>query len=215
MKPQKFTREERLTIAKEFSKKIRAKFKENLLAIGIYGSVARKTDQAYSDLEMLVILKKSGSRKALEGVYKGLKYEITLFTREEVKNKISMIDIDWPVTVGQYLKVIPLYDPKNIFADLVKEYKKVIKRDFKPYIAEAFSGDLFELFCKFLNAKERKDYQAMRFLIFLLCDMVTKFLGLLNRQYYHSATRRPQDAMKMPINFPSFVKLMKKSCWAR
>jgi len=210
MKPQKFTREERLIFAKEFSEKIKSKFKENLLAVSIYGSVAREEDQPYSDLEMLVILKRLRPEKTIEGIYKGLKYEINLCTKERIKKNIYTIDIDWPIIVGQYLKILPLYDPQNVFDYFVKEYKKVVKRTFKLYIAEVFSCDLFDLFCKFFNARERKNYQTMRFLIFVLCDKVSKFLGLINKQYYHSLAERPQDAIKTPINFPSFIELMKK-----
>jgi len=210
MKPQKFTREERLIFAKEFSEKIKSKFKEKLLAVGIYGSVAREEDQPYSDLEMLVILKGLHHEKTIEGIYRDLKYEINLCTKERIKKKIHTIDIDWPISVGQYLKILPLHDPQSVFDYFVKEYERVIKKSFKPYIAEVFSCDLFDLFCKFFNAKERKNYQSMRFLIFVLCDKMSKFLGLLNKQYYHSVAERPQDAMKMPINFPSFIELMKK-----
>ena len=210
MKPQRFTREERLLFAKEFSEKIKSKFKEKLLTVGIYGSVAREKDQPYSDLEMLVVLKGLHPEKTMEGIYKGLKYEINFCTKNEIKKNIRTIDIDWPVNVGQYLKILPLFDPQKVFDDFAKEYEKVVKKSFKPYTAEVFTCDLYDLFCKFFNAKEGKEYQSMRFITFVLCDKVSKFIGLINKRYYHSLAEHPQDAIKMPINFPSFIELTKK-----
>ncbi len=208
MKPKWFTRRERLRFARDFHRRIKDMFSENLVAVGIYGSVARHKDQPYSDLEMLAILKKPYPHHAFEGIYRGLKYEVNFYTRAEMRKEISTIDIDWPVKVGQYLKVLPIYDPRNVFDNIAREYEKIIKKDFKPYIAEAFYCDVFELFSKFFNAREKREHKSVRYLAFMICDSVSKLLGLINKKCFYSITDRYQETIKMRKNFPSFIGLM-------
>ncbi len=48
----------RLTLAKEITRGLRAREGSNLVAVGVYGSVARGEDRAFSDLDLLVVTRK-------------------------------------------------------------------------------------------------------------------------------------------------------------
>ena len=62
--PQPYSHAERMTRAKEIAAQFRAKF--DVLAIGLYGSLARGTDGPYSDIEMHCVLWGSGAFPWLE-----------------------------------------------------------------------------------------------------------------------------------------------------
>jgi kanamycin nucleotidyltransferase len=55
--PQPMTHKARLALAYEIANQIHAHYGDTVLAIGLYGSLARGTDGPYSDIEMWCVLR--------------------------------------------------------------------------------------------------------------------------------------------------------------
>lgn len=53
--PAPTTRKEKLEMANQIKNKLLNRFKESILAIGVYGSIGHGTDGPYSDIEMHVV----------------------------------------------------------------------------------------------------------------------------------------------------------------
>ncbi len=54
--PQKLSHAERLAIAQEIAERMKVRFNPDLIAIGLYGSLARDQDGSYSDIEIFGVL---------------------------------------------------------------------------------------------------------------------------------------------------------------
>ncbi|MDD4900955.1 MAG: kanamycin nucleotidyltransferase C-terminal domain-containing protein [Patescibacteria group bacterium] len=205
--PIRITNKERLIFSEKILEKLKVEYKDKLLAVGIYGSVTRGEDMDYSDIEMLAVIKGAMIDQSYEGMYKGLKWEVDVVSEDRAIEEIYNVNIDWPLYLGIYLDVKPVYDSAQIFSKFKREFVKLVKQDFKKYIRQVFINDIYEQFGKFFNIVENGSEEQIRFLSFHLFNKLIGFVGLINKAYYGSAANRAKDSMALTINFVSFRKL--------
>jgi len=55
--PQSLSHPQRLTIAQEIAERVKERFHPEVIAIGLYGSLAREDDGPYSDIELFGVLR--------------------------------------------------------------------------------------------------------------------------------------------------------------
>lgn len=201
------TKEERKDFANQILGQLQNKYKDDLLAVAIYGSVGRDEDTEYSDIEMIAIVKGQGIEENYENLYRGLKYEVEVISEDIGIKEITDIEINWSLVVGIYLKNKILLDNDGVFERYKKLYEKVIAGNINEGIRKIFVDDIYEQTSKFLNASKYGSKEQIRFLAMHLFQKMIGFMGVINKSYYLSASTRAEQAMAFPINFPSFQKL--------
>lgn len=208
--PIKHTHEERVNLSAALVTRLEDKYKSDLLAIALFGSMSRDEDKDYSDIDMIAVIKGEKITDEIEGVQNGLNYGIDIFSQDIVNSKITSINMRWPLLVGKFVTAKPLKDERHLF-DMYKQlYEETLQKDFKPYIHQVFLQEIYEECNKFLDTAQFGTREQVLYVAYQLFTKMISFLGVLNKSYYLSAASFPEKAMSLPINFPSF-KLLGKS----
>jgi len=109
--PKPIDRTRRLELAREIAAQIRQHYGDHLLALGVYGSLARGTDGPYSDIEMHCVVRGSGVDKCHEWSAGPWKAEVNVYSEDVVLQWASTVDGDWSLTHGACVKVVAMVDP--------------------------------------------------------------------------------------------------------
>ncbi|SFI31378.1 kanamycin nucleotidyltransferase [Bacillus sp. 71mf] len=125
MGPGKVTREERIKIAYTIANQILEKYGSEVKAIGIYGSLARKADGPFSDIEMKCILNSLEDSYSYEWTAGDWKAEVNFDSEEDIVEEATTIEEDWPLTHGQFFTILPIYDPEEFFKELRQKARSV------------------------------------------------------------------------------------------
>lgn len=200
------THKERLALAEELFSKLMHEKQDTILAVGLYGSMAKHTDHAFSDIEFDVIPKKDGVNYSVSEIFKGIKYELCYISKDILLENIrNPGNIYWPEIISASLTAKPFYDPTGVFDELRNEYERIIQTDFKPFYKQLFVEGIYETMCKFIKAAQHDDASAVRFYAYhYLFDELICFIAILNKTYIINAATRGKDSLNMPINFDSY-----------
>ena len=91
------THEERVALAEEITRRIAAREGENVLAVAIYGSVAKGEDGPDSDLELWVATREAVRPAEVVFVYRGLSVEISYETGAQMLAGVREVGSAWAI----------------------------------------------------------------------------------------------------------------------
>jgi predicted nucleotidyltransferase len=150
----------RLALAKAVAQDLRSREGRNLVAVGVYGSVGRGEERAYSDVDMLVIVrrKRAGIRHSMRsGVLVTILQQIPAEARSEVTGAHSGLND----ALGGWRSLRPLYDPSRLLARLRSRARQPNLRAFRR-AAEQHFIETFEDLGKLWNAIAARDPDEAR-----------------------------------------------------
>ncbi len=104
---------QRLSIASEIAEHMKHRFHPDLLAIGLYGSLAREQDGLYSDIEIFGVLQTDHYTQRYEWCTAEWKEEVDLYGQQTLRDLAERVDERWPLTHGAFQTVLPLDDPEH------------------------------------------------------------------------------------------------------
>ena len=113
--PAPTTRKEKLEMISILKDRLLAARGEDMLAIGVYGSIALGTEGPYSDIEMHVITKDGIKMETLEFVYDKFKIELSTNEKTAFFQEAEEVDDSWAIKAGAFINILPIHDPENIF----------------------------------------------------------------------------------------------------
>lgn len=201
--PQPVSRAERLKIAEEIAQRARELHGAELLAVGVYGSVARGTDGPYSDLEMLCVLREGNAEYSYEWSAGPWKAEVDFYSAAVLLTKAAEVEGRWPLTHGAFATVLPLYDPESFFTSLAAAATGGSPEQFKAAIEEALVGELYEWIGKLRNGNTA--YQAE--LAIGMAKYTAFILGLHHRRLFTTGPRVLEEALTLPDQPAGFDQL--------
>ncbi len=186
--PQPMDHENRLALAKQIAGRFHAHFGEQVHAIGIYGSLARNTDAAYSDIEMYCILKGEGIEKRYEWSAGPWKAEVDVQSAEVLVKWASELDEMWSLTHGACVDILPVHDPEHFFASLKDKVFDHSDQEFDMVIKDLIVGELYEFTGKIRNALATGNTSSLVLQITNLVKYGAFLVGLANRSLYTSSS---------------------------
>ncbi len=195
--PQPCSREQRRALAREIAARIRAARGKDLLALGMYGSVARGEDQPYSDLEMLAVLTTSGEDSTYEWTPGPWKAEVNFKSRDVVLAQAAEVDELWPLTHGAFVFIEPLHDPEGLFPELRAVALGQPEAKFRAALRSLIVGDLYELVGKVRNAEHTRFWAALPFLAVQIAFYGAMLLGLAHRHLYTRGERMFAESLEL------------------
>lgn len=204
------TRRERLERARHIADWILGHYSDAVVAIGIYGSTARGSDEPYSDLEMSVLMRSSPTPGRDERYVQGLKISVEFHTVGSVYRRLQRVDLTWPLCVDQFVSVLSLYDPEGHWPKLKLLVDQLPSGSFVQAIREGIVGELLENFAKLENARKRDDAPAMRWIAWNLAWDVAMISALMNRACFTSWSRTPDEILRLPSLLPAVKSLVEK-----
>ena len=196
--PQPMDRAKRMALVHEIADRVLTLYKERILAIGLYGSIARGTDGPYSDIEMLCVLRSTGEEYSYEWSHGSWKAEVDFYSQDILLRKAAEVDVDWPLTHGAYCDVLALYDPELFFAKLRDTVLSQSQERFITAIRGVIVGELYELIGKLRNARHSEYTACLPELALNMAKYGAFLVGLANRRYYSNSTRVLEESLNLP-----------------
>lgn len=188
------SRQERLQICHDIAARLHEVYGERLLAIGVYGSIARGTDGPFSDIEMLCVLSETGepvdfSYEWSAGPWKA---EVNVLRADLLLDMAATVEGDWPLTHGPYFAQLRLYDPHSFFPRLLAAAESPTPQQFKAAIEAVLVGEMYEFIGKLRNADYRGPATYLPYLAMEFAQYGAMLVGL------HHRTRFSTGAMVLP-----------------
>src|SRR5438105_4774434 len=91
------THEERVGLGEEIARRIVAREGENVLAVAIYGSVAKGEDGPHSDLELWVATEAEVQPDEVVFVYRGVLVDVSYTTGKRMLEYVREVESDWAI----------------------------------------------------------------------------------------------------------------------
>jgi predicted nucleotidyltransferase len=105
--------EERVELGRKIASQIIDSYKDAVLTICIYGSVAKKLDRPYSDLEILGVVTDNLELTSKIHVYDGLLVEIDYFQESKFLEEAAKRGRDWHLGADMFRNRIVLFEREN------------------------------------------------------------------------------------------------------
>ena len=196
--PQAISRNHRIALANQIVDRVLTLKQKNILAIGLYGSMARGTDEPYSDIEMLCALRNTGEEYSYEWSYGPGKVEVNFCSQDVLMQMAAEVDVDWPLTHGAYCHVLPLYDPDLFFVKLRDVTSSQPQEAFITTIRGVIVGELYERIGKLRNAQHTGHTAYLPKLAIDLATYGAYLIGLANRHLYTTGARVLEESFALP-----------------
>jgi len=194
------THEDRLARARDLAQRILRKYGDAVLGIALYGSVARETDTAYSDIELKVITESSVGEHDVEYVHRsGVKIEINYEQAENYLRRAGSVDTDWPIWAAQYRQQLVLFERGDFFTRARETTDSLKDEDFHAAQAQLIAEDLYELVQKIRGAWEQKREENLRWWAGRFLWFSVMWLGLANRRYFTTGGTVWEEVRRFPI----------------
>jgi kanamycin nucleotidyltransferase len=196
--PSTYTHTERLARAEHIASRFQAHYGENLLAIGIYGSLGRSADGPYSDIEMHVIVKGEEIERSFEWSAGPWKAEVDVYSTDIFLARAGELDDLWPITQGAFARVLPLHDPKRIFHRAAHAVFDHTLDDYNNLIRNVLIGDLYEEIGKARNSLIRGQTGNLAAEAVLAARYAACVVGLANRCLYSTGPEIFPESLGLP-----------------
>ncbi|MEH6942072.1 ANT(4')-I family aminoglycoside nucleotidyltransferase [Bacillus sp. JJ722] len=209
--PRKITREERMKIAYRIANQVLEKYGSEVKAIGLYGSLARKTDGPFSDIEIKCILHSLEDDYCYEWTSGDWKAEVNFDSEEDILEEATTVEEDWPLTHGQFFTILPIYDPEEFFKKLRLKASSVDNTIFKEAICKTLVEEMYEYIGKLRNIEIQGPVTFLPTLAIKIATTGAMILGLHNQRYFTTSAQVLPEAMAFtdkPEGFDALCKMV-------
>ena len=196
--PKPMDRSRRLELARQIADQIQDHYRDDALAIGVYGSLARGTDGPYSDIEIHCVVQGQGVDVCHEWSVGPWKAEVDVYSEDVVLEWASELDVDWSVTHGACVHVWVLYDPSGFFPRLRDAALLHPDHAFEEAIRDVIVGEIYERIGKVRNARAEGNDACMPYLAVELAKCGACLIGLDRRHLFTSSSRMFPESLELP-----------------
>ncbi len=186
---------ERVALAEQLVQRILAVHGEKVLAIGLYGSLARGTDQPYSDIEMMCAFNTTGEDYAHEWLEDGCKVEVNFSSADEILQDAATVDAEWAITHGAYFDLKPLYGSPDFFTEVSKALHSPSPAMFAAALRELIIGSIYENMGKVRNSRLAGNQGYLPLLACTLAEQGALAIGLAHKKCYSTHALLLQESL--------------------
>src|SRR5436190_14054798 len=113
--PQLQDRAARLRMVDKIVHDLHATHGDRIIAIGLYGSVAKGTDGPFSDIELFCVVQGNDIDYSQEWMYGPGKAEVNIYSQAAVHRRALRVDELWSLRQGKFMHCRPLYGEPAFF----------------------------------------------------------------------------------------------------
>jgi len=150
----------RLALAKTIAADLRTQEGRNLVAVGVYGSVARREERRHSDVDLLVVIRRK-RRRIGHIVRDGILVTVLQQTPEEARAEVARPHPGLNDALGGWRSIRPLFDPSGLLTRLRSQAQRPSRRQFRDSATLHFIAT-YEDLGKLWNAIEAGDGDEAR-----------------------------------------------------
>lgn len=182
--PQPQNHADRLVLVQQLSDKLQLLYPDQVVAIALYGSMARQQDGPYSDIEMLCIVAEPDLDVSFEWVYGAGKAEINVLGRNDARWEAKEVPSDWAISKGAFLDAQLIYGDKSCLAELKGLVLSISEDEANKVIGQAIVDELYEWVGKARNTLHAGKYSGLPSLACQFAETIALLLGLAHRTRY-------------------------------
>lgn len=150
----------RLVLAKRLAAELRAREGANLVAVGVYGSVAYGTERAHSDVDLLVVVRRRTGRPCAR-VRGGFLVTFNEMTPAEAWDEVSGAHPGLAEILSGWRAMRPLHDPSGVLRRCIVRARHVPPSQFRRAAREGLF-DTYEDLGKIRDAADARDRAKLR-----------------------------------------------------
>jgi len=196
--PQPMDHSHRLELAREIAGRFQARYGESVLALGVYGSLARGTDGPYSDIELLCVLRGEGIEQNHEWSAGAWKAEVNVRSQDVALREAAELEVEWPITHGAFTHLLALYDPSDFLAQLRQAALAHSDDEFRQVLCDVIVGEVYERIGKVRNARAENNAAGLPALALDLAKMGACLIGLEQRHLYTTSAWMFSESQALP-----------------
>ncbi len=178
----KVSHEERVELGRKIASRVVDTYRDDVLAVCIYGSTAKKLDRPYSDLEIFCVVKDNLEVKNKLYVHDGLLVEIDYPQESNLLKAAARVGWDWPIQADQYRNRIVLFERDNWLKKLEEAVAENDSADFTEEVQRA-SMAMTESLAAVRNANLKDDQRDLRTRAFYMAWDTARVVFLHNRKH--------------------------------
>lgn len=195
--PAPTTREEKFEMINTLKERLLAAHGDDILAIGVYGSIALGTEGPYSDIEMHVITKDGAKMETLEFVYERFKIELTTNSRTAFLKEAEEVNDSWAITAGAFIHIIPVHDPASFFEQVKDLPFKASDKVRQDLMKQFMIWEPYETVAKIRTNYSGGNFNYLQIGARDLLWQTAKLIGLANSRYYTTRARTFEESLAM------------------
>ena len=195
--PKRVDHVQRTQVAAEISDQLRSHFGERVIAIGIYGSIARGADGPYSDIELHCVIDQIEKEYSLKWTNGDWRAEVGLYSVSDILNRAAEVNWRWPATHSAFASIQPLFDPTNLFIHVRKSALSQPEFKFRKGIKELIVSELYELIGKMRNTQETGALTSLPYFAVQVAWRGACLVGLENRYLYEASSQILADSLNL------------------
>lgn len=164
--------------------------REDIVAIVLFGSVARGDDGPDSDVDLYAVLRGGRPRQDEYFVLGGVLF--CVYWRSAIHVRHEMLDVAGDATRHGFMGGVALYDPTGWFVKLRREVANLPASHFRESATKALHN-LYEYVCKARNAWRRGDDNNVHYATGVIGYEARVLVALINRRHYVSENAMASD----------------------
>lgn len=196
--PQPLRREQRWAVVDNIVEEIRSRLGKRLIAVGLYGSMAKDADGPFSDIELFCAIDSSGEEYSPEWVYGPGKIEINFYSEDVLRHQAMEVEEDWAISQGQFLYARNLYGSDAFFDELRLLVFSPPQAAFDRAMQDILLYRLYEGLGKVRNAWSSGETAYLPALACHFAEDGALLLGLAHRYIYRSRMTQFKEALHLP-----------------
>lgn len=182
--------EPRGRLAAQLAARIQRRWRAEVLAIGVRGSLAHEDDRDGTDVELIVVTYRPGTGPipALQRI-DGHIVDLAVSAQHDLLAQARTLTVRWPLLADRYLHVRPLYDEVGWLAGLrdahLARLAEATSREFNGLARQAWCGS-WSLFQRAIRSGQWHDEDGALLLVAEARTAAAVTEGLLGRTYFRS-----------------------------
>ncbi|MEM7132711.1 MAG: kanamycin nucleotidyltransferase C-terminal domain-containing protein [Chloroflexota bacterium] len=173
-------------------------YAEQIIAIGLYGSMARESDMPYSDVELCCVIQGEEIDHNYEWVYGASKAEVNVRSPDALRDEVLDLDESWAIWKGAYLDMRTIYGDAALFAEMSTLVLSPATDDFDDVVAGMIVGELYEWIGKLRNAQHVGNLAILPQLASKFVEYGALMLGLVHRHCYTTGSQMLEESLQLP-----------------
>lgn len=182
--PKSQTHTNRLALVHQLSDRVQMLYRDQVVVIALYGSVARQQDGPYSDIELLCIVTEPDLDVSFEWVYGAGKAEINVLGRNDARWEAKEVEKDWAISKGAFLDAQLVFGDETYLTELKDLVLSISDAEINLVISQVIVEELYEWVGKARNALHANRYTGLPSLACKFAETIALLLGLAHRSCY-------------------------------
>jgi predicted nucleotidyltransferase len=142
---------QKIEIAQHAVIRLKRRLRGDFEAAGVTGSVARGTAEVYSDVDLLIVVKRVRQNLGNVLILNNTYCSVSQKTFKSAVAELSFQTDRLPEIIGGYSRILPIYDPRSLLPKLEEQAVSIPSEVFQPSAQLALLHS-YEDFCRVKNA---------------------------------------------------------------